>query len=525
MGNNAIGLLFSQPKEKTKEELEKEFKEQQEKFNPFLLGPGKNPSDRPYWIGESLEHYHMRGNKFRLVIDDMGGVEKYYFFFQKMYQKIEGTTFGYPASKIYKLKDVFDASVSSSFHGHIGSKVSAVQQQVSTYLSQIGQLTKTLLPMIREIRMMDERLELYRGSFSKTKENDLARQNEIALKSTWIEVVEQGMQNPNSVYSMATKLGFVTLPDLFFSINPHGENAAEQKKRLHKYLDSMQKQQAFNLKVRNALEKKLVQYYTWKESTWAEMQHTYKFRVKNLKQHYNVIRLYTTWLKPYLTTLKALRMKNDITSADMVNAFETSKMELELLIVVSEDKCSFRGKSLNWNGCLLLRFNLVSRAELTYSQGGQRTPTHSGQLEISIEPYVASDEDIAWYEKHCDRNTLKTVSGEDVDFSQSIEDMLSSLGTDVEKYLGQAEKQDFTPDDGKKEEAPQQMGLLDPILEGFKSFNILVPRKNKGKEKINLKKQMLSVKATKGNASKMAVIQSWIAYDVFKKANRMLSPP
>jgi hypothetical protein len=520
-GSNLVGALFSKPPEKTKEELKQEFEEEQKKFNPFLLGPGNNPSNRPYWIGESVEHHHAWENRFRLVIDDMGGIERYYFYFQKMYQKIPGTTFGFPAVKMYKLKDVFDASVSSSFHGNIGSKISAVQQQVSTYLSQIGQLTKTLLPMVREIRMMDERLELYRESFNKSANDATARQNEIALKSTWVEVVEQGMQNPNSVYSMATKLGFVTLPDLFFSINPHGETPEEQMKKLNKYLDSMEKQHSFNLKVRQALGKKLTQYYTWKLKTWNEMQHTYKFRIKNLKQHYNVIRLYSSWLKPYLTTLKALRMKGDIKSADLVNAFETSKLELELLIVLNEKDAKFKGNKMKWHGCLLVRFNLVTRPELTYTQGGQKQPSHAGQIEINIEPYVASEKDIEWYEKYCDRDTLKTATGQDIDFGESVEDMLQSVGEDVERYLKEAE---FGKEEKKDESSSKQVGLLDPFSNLFGSLKMFTPRMGRG-EKINPKKEMRSLLKVKKGVSKDAFFQCWVAYDVFKKSNRMLSPP
>ena len=242
--------LFGVPKEKTKEEKEEEIK----KNNPFL-----NRNEK------SIIHPKNGSKKLSLVMDSMTEpVEKYYFFFTKFLSVHESSSFGiHTVSKdkqpgLIKLKDVFDASVSSAFHGNVGSKISAIQQQVSSYLTQIGQLTKTIFPMVREIRMMDERREYYNKSLSGNKDDPEARQNEITLKSMWVEIVEQGMQNPNSVYSLATKLGFVTLPDLFFGINPHGKTIDEQQKNLTKVMDAMQKEHQFTQKLRDILTKKLV---------------------------------------------------------------------------------------------------------------------------------------------------------------------------------------------------------------------------------------------------------------------------
>lgn len=501
MAESAVQSLFSTPKEKTKEDIEKEKKEWQEKNNPFLFRKTIDPKNG---VGAM-----------RISIDNMGdSIEKYYFHFQKIFTRNKETSFGTPAVDLYKLKDVFDASVSSSFHGQIGSKISALQQQVSTYLTQIGQLSKSLFPMVREIRLMDERLELYRKSFTDKKDQDSlaeARQNEVALKSTWIEVVEQGMQNPNSVYSMATKLGFVTLPDLFFGINPVGKTGEEQLKNLTKALDSFAKQQEVNFKVRTALEKKLIQYYTWKDKTYQEMQHTWKFRIKNLKQHYNVILLYMSWLKPYMTSLKALQMKGDVTSPELINAFETSKLELELLAVMKKGK--------KYNACVLVRFNVVTRPELSYGQGGGRQVTHSGQVDISIEAYSATQEDIDFYKTKTEKDTFRYYSGMEVDMAGDVDAMLKSLGTDVEEYLREAETGQRTV---KKEEpkAPKS-SIFDPFGALLGSVKIFLPEKSK-----NTKPSMAESIAEEKEKKEMGEIASnmaWVTYDIFKKSNGMMA--
>ncbi len=486
------------------EEKKKKKEEELEKNNPFIHKKSLDPKN-----GEKA---------LRLLLDNMGdSVEKHYFFFQKFMTGHPSTSFGIKTKHLYKLKDVFDASVSSSFHGQIGTKTSAMQQQVSSYLSQIGQLTKTIFPLVREIRMMDERMEFYRESLNKPQGDDSARQNEVALKSTWVEVVEQGMQNPNSVYSMATKLGFVTLPDLFFGINPHGKTPKEQKERLSKILDAMQKEKSFNFKVRTALEKKMIAYYTWKQKTWQEMHHTWKFRLKSLKQHYNVIHLYTSWIKPYLTALKSLQMKGDTGAHELVSSFESSKMELELLAVFKEGKEGKEEKK-NYNSCALVRITVVTRPELIFAQGGQRQVQHSGQVKISIEPYVATTEDIEFYRNYTDKEIMKRISGVEYgDVVQDIESVLESIGDDVKEYLREAEE-------GKKEEKKEEkknpkQSIMDPftaLMDSLKMFKLQKSdKKNKTDEKARENEKKSLAKDASGKA--------WALYDIFKKSNGMLT--
>jgi len=495
--------LFGVPKEKTEEQE----KEEQIKNNPFITKSSLDPKNG--------------SKRLSLIMDSMTEpIEKYYFFFTKFLSVHESSSFGINTKStdkqagLIKLKDVFDASVSSSFHGNIGTKISAIQQQVSSYLTQIGQLTKTIFPMVREIRMMDERRDYYRKSLSAVKDDSEARQNEITLKSMWVEVVEQGMQNPNSVYSLATKLGFVTLPDLFFGINPHGKTIEEQQKNLTKDMDAMQKEHQFTQKLRDILTKKLVQYYTWKLKTNNEMEYTWKFRIKNLKQHYNVIRLYVSWLKPLMTTLKALQMKSNIYEPSLVSSFESSKLELELLGVTK------RGKY--YNSCLLIRIIQITRPDLTYTQGGQKQVQHSGEVKIEIEPYVATNFDIDYYKEQCDKEILRAVSGQQIDFAVDVQEILDSLGGDVEKYLEEAEhgKKEEKKEEKKKEVVRQS--LFEPFTSLGGAYKMFLPFRDKKMEKA--REEAYDRADEKKDMAKAASAHAWLIYDVFKKVNGLITP-
>ncbi len=510
-------LTYEEKKKKERERLEK---------NPLMTRKSLDPKNG---IGKLLIRLESMG----------GGIEKHYFWLMRFLKGTKApqyagkgfTGFGINAIEVYKIKDQFDASVSSSFHGQIGSKISAVQQQVSTYLAQIGQMTKTLFPIVREIRIMDERLEYYKDSFWDKKEADgerkeRAREAEIALKSTWIEVVEQGMQNPNSIYSMSTKLGFITLPDLFFSINPDGTTPEQQRENMTKYLKQMKDQKEINDKVLNALVKKLYQYFTWKQKTWYEMQHTYKFRVKNLRQHYNVVKLYMSWLKPLLTTLKRLQMQDE-NSTELVSAFETSKLELELLAIIGKGKIDVEKKDNKYNACIMVRLTHVTKPEMSYTQGGQKQPTHMGDTIIEFEPYVVTDQQISDYRKHCDEKLVELIPGEEMNMVKDITDAMDSLGDDVKAYLLEAEGIDVTKDEEKKEES---VDFFEPVKALFEGFKIFVPdfkKKEEEDESVEIvykgEKQRDLERDKKGLEKKASSI-TWNVYDIFKKANGLLTP-
>jgi hypothetical protein len=292
-------------------------------------------------------------------------------------------------------------------------------------------------------------------------------------------------------------------------VSPQGKTPEEQAKKLTKELEALQKQQMFNQKVRNALEKKLVQYYTWKAKTYQEMYHTWKFRIKNLKQHYNVVLLYTSWLKPYMTALKALQMKGAVTDPRLISAFETSKLELELLAVMEEGK--------KYKSCVLVRFTVTTRPDLTYTQSGQKQVSHAGRVEIDIEPYVATQEDIDYYQKYTDKETLKYYSGSEVDMIKDINEIMESLGKDVEEYLREAETGERK--EKKKEGEKPKMNLFEPFEGLFDSVKIFLPDKEK---KIAVKDNYKLLEE-KEEMAKDACKSAWVCYDVFKKVHGLLA--
>src|SRR3989338_1420431 len=150
--------------------------------------------------------------RYRLIVENYNMSIEEPYFWVKDYLK---ERVGYPG--LIKITDVFSASENSSFFGASQQRLGLQQDKVSQYLATIGKMVKELFQLVRELRILDERLSSYADSYTNSPSAESA---EITLKGIWVDLVEQGAKNPSSVYGMAREVQFTTLPDLFFSTHP-----------------------------------------------------------------------------------------------------------------------------------------------------------------------------------------------------------------------------------------------------------------------------------------------------------------
>ena len=237
-------------------------------------------------LGEAL-------TEFNIEIDEPGaGVEKYYFWVLNFLQS--GAPSGISFSEVHKISDLYTSSETSSYFGVVEQRKGLQQDKVSQYLATIGKMTKDLFQMIRELRIIDERHSYYNDSKLKGEEGEAA---EISLKSIWIDMVEGGSKNPTSVFGLSQQVGFVILPDLFFTVKVSIKDEKDKDnmgKLIHQEVELLKKE-GINRKVREVLERKLYQYYLWRIKTEKEVLQRRNFMLKYLKQHYHVMRMYIHW--------------------------------------------------------------------------------------------------------------------------------------------------------------------------------------------------------------------------------------
>lgn len=445
-----------------------------------------------------------RVRKQKLVIQQMQAAgEAYYFWILNFLRNPNALNYS-----IEKTSDIFTATEASSYFGNIEARKEAQMRSVSTYLATIGQLTKNLFQMVRELRIIDERRDYY----SKSEEGDESA--EVALKGIWVGQVEGGAENPFSVTGMARKVGFVILPDLFFKINP-----SNGSKGVDKEVEALEGE-GINPRVRSVLKQKLMQYYLWKERTGGELKWRKNFVLKSMSQTYHSVKMYTHWLKPYLRNIRKLQMSG-IEKPDLVTAFETSYIEIELLCTKdkyeAETTMGFVERQFtNYFPCIRVKFNYITRPEMAFQQEYQKGAVHAGRTTIEIEGYVLKKEELDAYRLKKDE--------EDLDLIQSVEISVESLGDELKKYLKEAGELDANPEDKKKKKKGPSIieGVFEPfegVFKGFgEIFGSLVPeRKEHGKKMSEWEMEQ------ENEAAKAVSAHVYTLYDVFKKAHGMMS--
>ncbi|MEM4260767.1 MAG: hypothetical protein QXG00_06015 [Candidatus Woesearchaeota archaeon] len=430
--------------------------------------------------------------KYRLIFESFGmSIEESYFWVLEHLRQDQA----FP--KIIKIKDIFSASENSAFWGQSSQRLGIQQDKVQTLFATIGKMIKDLFQLVREIRIIEERLEIYKQA-PKTKSAD------VTLKGIYIDLVEGGTEKPTSVYGMAKQVGFTILPDLFFNFQCYDLSKLDQK------IEEL----PYNPSVKNVLKRKMFSYINWKEKTEIELNNRFIFNLKYLRQHWGIIKMYAGWVKPYIRNIKRLSMSEDhFNDPELISAFETSIIELEFLAKRDDPKGDY-------HPVIISSFKLTTKPIMSYQQEYQRGPVHVGRMEMNLRAYAWNDKQIENYKKMRDEEDMELLGIID----QSIQAAMDALKDDLNRYLEKAGE--LIPKEKKTEEKKESFfqGSLEPIgglIDGFKIlFGSLVPKElgnvftnNKGKEK----------KDNKKSASSDAKTALWLVYKNYKKSHKLLA--
>ena len=410
---------------------------------------------------------------------------------------------------IDKISDIFAAAENSAFFGAAQQRLGGQQDKVSQFLATVGKMVRELFQLVRELRILDERLGYYADSY---KEGSRSRESaEITLKGTWVDMVEQGAKNPASVYGMAREVQFTTLPDLFFSTHPLRQEDVD---------DTVDRERGkFNRKVKEVLKRKLRTFLAWKEHTFEELKNRRKFTLKYLRQHYEVIRMYMAWVKPYLRNIQRLQLDQTKTETpDLIVAFESSMIEIEIL-ARKPIKDTEYGENGKVNSVILQHFLFRTRPEMSYTQEYQRGPIHVGRVEVNFRAYAWTDKQIESYKRMRDQEDFQLLGILDA----SVKAAMEALGDELMRYLQEAGEEMEKPAEDKKT-VIKTKSLADPYVSVFKGFSELFSRKkNKAKKTAPKKINIFQMEITKKAAEDHAKLNMWRTYHHFKKNHGMLN--
>ncbi len=467
---------------------------------PFTAELGKGPSYR--------KTGHPRPKKRYKIIwegPDLSIEEPYYWMYNYLEQDLG---FG----RIIKTEDVFAAAENSAFFGVSQQRLGAQQDKISQYLATIGKMIKELFQLVRELRIIDERMGYYYDVEEQLKKpvGERVKGSEITLKGIFIDLVQGGSKSPASVYGMSRELEFTPLPDIFFDVPPMKKQA-----EIDAYVDVDRKTDKglqFNQTLLRVLVRHLIQYTEWRERTKDEMEQRRRFTLQYLQQHFDIIRMYMTWVKPYLRHTQRLSMKPGFESdPQIVSSFESSMIDVEMM------GCR---KWNEKNSVVMITFHYRTKPSLKFVQEGyQRGPIHVGRMEMFVRGYIWDDEQIKKYvemKEAEDFELMKTISG-------SVEAAMNALGDDFQKYYEQARA--MWRKDEKKEEHKEEKHEKESIFR--KMFHdFLGPKKDKhedqGKDADKKKKEAFTKGGDDKNAEKDLKHRLFLAYKNFKKGHGMI---
>ncbi len=410
-------------------------------------------------------------------------------------------------SKVDKITDIFAASEGSAFFGASGQKLAAQQDRAAQYLRGVGEMIKQLFQIVRELRMIGERLVPY--EFTEKKEGKkISKSADATLKSIFIDLVEGGSKNPSSVYGLASQVGFIALPDLFFNVIVHDEKDVDEK---------VNELKGYNAQVKTKLRQKLFAYINWKKQTHSELTNRRKFQLKYLRQHWAVIKMYMAWIKPYLKNIKRLTMNEDfLDSPELIGAFETSMTEIEIL--------SSKDKKDGYHPVLLATFRYRTRPQMQARVEYQQGPHHTGRWELELRAYAWTEKRIEDYKNMKEREDIELLGMLDT----HLADIMDSFAGDLEEFLKEAgEEIEMEEEEEPKKKKQTGLKALKEVASPFTSifgglnelFGSVVP--------INIGDLFKSDSKGSGNPKKAAGTSGGDLQTIFKnfrKARGMITP-
>lgn len=435
----------------------------------------------------------------RLVYENYGlSLENFYFW------PVEHMRQDMAFPKFIKITDLYGASESSASWGQNAQRLAIQEDRASNFLRTIAEMIKTMFQIVRELRIIDERLEIY-DNWKESKSAD------VTLKGLYADFAENkgGQMQPGSLYHLSDKVGYAALPDLFFN------TVVYDRSKIDEIVDSL----GYNTNLKAVLKRKLFQFLVWKKETHKELKARKRYQVKYLRQHYTTIKTYMSWVKPYLKHIRRLSMDQDkLDGEGIVSSFETSHSEVEVLSIKPIPKT-------NMNAVICMSFEFKTRPTMQYRQEQFQGPVHVGRGIMRLRSYGWTDHEIDMYRKMRDY--------EDRELLGLVDDQLKSamelLGADLEEYLRMAE-QEIEPETPKKEEKLEKSfmqkitseeSVLDPFISIFRGFGEFMPTRTKStKTKSTIKP---ANEDHRKKALRSANTALWLVYKNYKKAHKLLS--
>lgn len=416
------------------------------------------------------------------------------------------------AFQVNKITDNFMSSPGSGHFSDIGQRVTKMQEEGMKILGGLNQVIKSSLNLIYDLKDFKQRLQHYEDANSK--DSKIKESGNLALKQIWLDSVDLQKRGRGSIHQMTAELGYTTLREAFMIANSLED--------LEKMSDS--EDGVINDTVARILKPRLQEFLHWKDISYQELIKRYNIEKSYLKSQIETIKLYSSWMKPYLKAAEELRQKGFEGDAALVNAFSTSLFELTLFC---KKKVSIPGKvsdyklNRDYYACLVIDFRFRGHVMQRANQKGDYVPAYGGRVDLVLNSYALNSEELKFIEKELEKKDFDEV----LNFNSDVaKEALDELKGDLEEFL-KDDKKNEKKEESKKEEKSQDINPFSALFGLFNSKNKSTKNKKQISELKEIKQDNWVEKQVRVEAINTAGSWLYRVYDIYKKSHGMASSP
>lgn len=433
---------------------------------------------------------------------------------------------------VEKISDTFQSTVGSGHFSELMGKATRMQEEGMKVMQTIGVLIKSVINIIYDLKQFEIRLHDYDVANGKDKKAN-KDSGILALKQTWLDNVDIKRGNSSMKAMTFSQQGaFVTLLNAFFMVNSEEDI----------------KKADLNEIVKRLLSQRLQEFLEWKKYSELELKKRYDIERHWLKSQVESLKLYSRWATPYFEAAETLRMNQDRTSPDLVNAFNSIVMKLVLFkkdpinientvndrdwttkIPRSLIKLTETGKIRKFFACNIIEFRfrgIPTREGQHYAFGGR--------TDVAMRSFGLNEEEVELFKDKLKESELNTA----LKLAQSVtQDSLKEIEKDIEYFTKTVDERD------KSEEKEENKSDVNPFsaLLGLGTLwgntSDKKPEKKEDKEALKKKEKLEKLKkngvkpdnyyekVVRNLAELKAKKTAFALYDVYKKSHGMGSIP
>jgi hypothetical protein len=454
---------------------------------------------------EKIKKDNLIEPEYRIIYDAFGKtLEPVYFWLLDFLDKI--------GFKTEKVSESMSPSVTSYFFGDMGARRTQVEKRVGEILATVNTVVKSIVNLLYDLKQFDERLAIYKDF------KDVKKGAKEELKRVWLDEVDI-KKGTGSIHNLTTnqKYEFVTLRDAFFSVDSQDD------------IDKID----LNQRVKNILRARVKEYEKWLKESERELKQRRKIELTYLKSQVSSLKMYTEWAKPYLKAIKRLGFKDlETNMPQLVTAFNQTWIEITLRgfkEIYVEKELPIRLKPSKPKGpkayaAIEIEFRYRTAPIAVEGSGGRSGYGQTGNVDMRFRSYAFS-------EKEWEKLKEKEIE-DDLELVDALtNDSLMAIKEDLDKYLEELESGKINEDDEKSKEPRTFIG---EIIQSFRtnyggggggkkekksgrSFSMWGGFKEKQAKEL--------AKLFMHNPDNVDESRSFLVYNIYKKAHRMLNKP